>query len=54
MTGVLEFTCEEGMRTGSWSCAHWKPRSDYTDDPGANPGKAIPGAEVSDHVVLTE
>lgn len=54
MTGVSEFTCEEGMCTGSWSCAHWKPLSDHTDDPGSNPGKAIPGAEVSEHMVLTE
>lgn len=54
MTGVSEFICEEGMCTSSWSCAHWKPLSDHTDDPGSNPGKAIPGAEVSDHTVLTE
>lgn len=54
MPGASEFSCEEGMCTGSWSCALWKPLSDHTDDPGSNPGKAIPGAEVSDHVVLTE
>ncbi|CAO2602537.1 Ribonucleases P/MRP protein subunit POP1 [Lemmus lemmus] len=28
-----EFSCEEGMCTGSWSCALWKPLSDHTDDP---------------------
>lgn len=40
------FNCEEGICTRSWSCAQWKPLSDHTDDPGSNPGKAIPGAEV--------
>lgn len=54
MPEASEFSCEEGMCTGSWSCALWKPLSDHTDDPGSNPGKAIPGAEVSDHMVLTE
>lgn len=41
------------MCTGSWSCAHWKPLSDHTDDPGSNPGKATPGAEVSERMVST-
>lgn len=52
--GASNFNCEGGLCTGSWPCALWKPLSDHTDDPGSNPGKAIPGAEVSDHMVLTE